>query len=266
MIERILNPVQLNQWYDTTAKAQYTKTLLFSSVFDIMNNVVCGSHHCVNAAFQASEEDKGVSITSLYNKLNGIEPETSAELVRYASAQVSPIIESLGGTAPAPLPGYRLKLLDGNCIEKTEHRLKELRTVSAGPLPGKSLVVYDPVQRLPIDVFPCEDGHAQERSLLKTVLLSIQANDVWVADRNFCTLGFTCGIDSKQACFIIREHKKYPWKPCGKEKCIGKVDTVQVYQQRIKVFDGSGKVHLFRRIRVSLKEETRDGDKEIFWL
>jgi hypothetical protein len=76
MIERVLNPVQLNQWYDTTAKAQYTKTLLFSSVFDIMNNVVCGSHHRVNAAFQASEGNIGVSITSLYNKLNGIVPET----------------------------------------------------------------------------------------------------------------------------------------------------------------------------------------------
>jgi len=106
-------------------------------------------------------------------------------LVRYASAQVSQIIESLGGTNPAPLSGYRLKLLDGNCIEKTEYRIKELRTLSAGPLPGKSLVVYDPVLRLPIDVFACEDGHAQERSLPKTVLSTIQANNAWVADRNF---------------------------------------------------------------------------------
>ena len=264
MIERVFSPDQLNQWFDTTAKAQYTKSLLFSSVFDIMSQVVCGSHRCVNAAFQASEEDIGVSITSFYNKLNGIEAETSAALVRYASAQVSPIIESLGGTNPAPLPGYRLKLLDGNCIEKTQHRIKELRTLSAGPLPGKSLVVYDPVLRLPIDVFPCEDGHAQERSLLKTVLSTIQANDAWVADRNFCTLEFTCGIDSKQAYFIIREHKKYPWQTCGKEKYIGAVDTGKVYQQRIKVIDGSGKEHIFRRIRVSLKTQTRDGDKEIF--
>ncbi|RZB31085.1 MAG: hypothetical protein SRB1_01837 [Desulfobacteraceae bacterium Eth-SRB1] len=68
----------------------------------------------------------------------------------------------------------RLKLLDGNCIEKSQHRIEELRFISSGPLPGKSLVVYDPVLRLPIDVFPCEDGHAQERSLLKTVLLTIE--------------------------------------------------------------------------------------------
>lgn len=264
MVERVLNPDQLNEWFDSTANSQYTKELLFSSVFDILSQVVCGSRRSVNAAYQASQEEIGVSITSLYNKLNGIEPETSAELVRYASAQISPIIEKLGGTNPDPLPGYRVKLLDGNCIEKSEHRIKELRTLSAGPLPGKSLVVYDPVQRLPIDVFPCEDGHAQERSLFEAVLRTIQANDVWVADRNFCTLGFTCGIADILAFFIIREHKKYPGQPFGDEEYIGKVDTGKVYQQQILVVDGSGKQHIFRRIRVSLKAQTRDGDKEIF--
>ena len=31
MMERLLNPEQLDQWFDETAKAQYTKDLLFSS-------------------------------------------------------------------------------------------------------------------------------------------------------------------------------------------------------------------------------------------
>jgi hypothetical protein len=63
--------------------------------------------------------------------------------------------------------------------------------IAAGPLPGKSLVVYDPVLRLPIDVFLFVDGHAQERSLLKIILTTIENNDAWVADRNFCTVEFT---------------------------------------------------------------------------
>jgi IS4 transposase len=263
MVERVLNPDQINKWFDTTAKEQYTKDLMFSSVVDIMSQVVCGSRSSVSAAYQAAKEEVGVSIASVYNKLNGIEPQTSAELVRFASRQVVPIIEALGGTNPAPLPGYRMKLLDGNCIEKSEHRLKELRDLAAGPLPGKSLVVYDPVLRLPIDVFPCEDGHAQERSLLTAVLTTVEANDVWMADRNFCTVEFTCKIDSKDAYFIIREHKNYPWQPCGKEKYIGKIDTGKVYERLIKVIDGSGKEHLLRRIRLSLKTPTRDEDKEI---
>ena len=43
MMERALYPEKLDQWFDATAKEQYTKDLLFSSVFDVMSHVVCGS-------------------------------------------------------------------------------------------------------------------------------------------------------------------------------------------------------------------------------
>ena len=228
MMERVLNPEQLDQWFEKSAQKQYTKELLFSTVFDIMSQVVQGSHRSVHAAYQASKEDICVSITSVYNKLNGIETETSAQLVRYAAAQTDPIIKKLNGQNPELLPGLRVKLLDGNCVEKSHHRIKELRSLSAGPLPGKSLVVYDPAMRLPIDVFPCEDGHSQERSLLKDVLSTIDAKDVWIADRNFCTLDFTCSIASKKAYFAIREHKNYPFQLTGKEKYIGKTETGKI--------------------------------------
>jgi len=264
MMERVLNPSQLDQWFNETAEQQYTKDLMFSTVFDVMSQVVCGSRNSVHAAYQASTEDIDVSITSLYNKLNGIETNTSAELVRYAAQQVEPVIRKLGGTIRSPLPGLRIKLLDGNCIEKSQHRIEELRCISAGPLPGKSLVVYDPVLRLPIDVFPCEDGHAQERSLFKTVLRTIEIADAWIADRNFCTVEFTCGIAAQGAFFAIREHKKYPRQLLGKEKYIGKIETGKVYEQRISVVDDAGREYKFRRIRVSLKKETRDGDTDIF--
>jgi len=264
MIERVLNPDLMDEWFETTANEQYTKDLLFSTVFDLMIKVVSGSHNSVHAAYQALEEDIGVSITSVYSKLNGIEPSTSAELVRYATAQVEPIISKLGGTARSPLPGKRIKLLDGNCIEKSQHRIKETRSSSAGPLPGKSLVVYDPMLRLPIDVFPCEDGHTQERLLLKAVYPTIEAGDVWIADRNFCIVEFTCKIASQGAFFAIREHKKYPFELLGKEKNIGKTDTGKVYEQPILVRDNSGQEYKFRRIRIRLKKQTRDGDTDIF--
>jgi IS4 transposase len=265
MLERVMNPDQLDEWFDTTAKEQYTKELLFSTVFDLMSLVVQGSQPTVHAAFQASKEDIVVSVKSVYNKLNGIEPEISAELVRYAVGQMEPIILKLLGKKQRPLlPGKRIKQLDGNCIEKSHHRIEELRFISGGPLPGKSLVVYDPELHLPIDVFPCEDGHAQERSLLKTVLETIDSDDVWVADRNFCVVEFTCGINKRSAWFVIREHGKYPFDVIGKWKYIGKVETGSVYEQPIVVRDAAGKEHTFRRIRVKLKKETRDGDIEIF--
>ena len=104
MIERVLNPAQLDRWFDATANAQYTRALLFSTIFDIMSQVVCGGWSSVHAAYQASRQEISVSIASVYNKLNGIEPETSAELVRYAAGRIAPIIEELGGTVPEPLP------------------------------------------------------------------------------------------------------------------------------------------------------------------
>lgn len=263
MMERILNPAQLNEWFENTAQEQYTRELLFSSVFDIMSQVVCGVHSSVHAAHQASKEEISVSVTSVYNKLNGIEANTSAELVRYAAGEAKPLIEGLGGTIESLLPGFRVKLLDGNCIEASEHRIKELRTLAAGALPGKSLVVYDPALRLPIDVFPCEDGHAQERSLLGDVLPTVEMNDLWICDRNFCVRSFLFGIALRNGFFAIRQHANLPWTSIGKETFVGRIDGTKVFEQPILVVDESGNELKCRRIRILLKKETRDGDKEI---
>ncbi len=264
MMERVLNAEQLDQWFENCSQKQYTKDLLFSTVFDIMSQVVSGSRDSVHAAYQASKEDIGVSVKSLYNKLNGIELNTSAELVRYAAGAVTPVIKGLKGTRRSALAGYHIKLLDGNCIEASEHRIEELRSLSAGALPGKSLVVYDPVLGIPVDVFPCEDGHAQERSLLNKVLVTVKKGDLWVADRNFCVVEFTCAIDDKQAHLIFRQHGNLPYTVLGKERAVGKIETGKVFEQPIMVVDNSGQEHPFRRIRVLLEKATRDGDKEIF--
>ena len=100
-----------------------------------------------------------------------------------------------------------MKVLDGNCIAATEHRLQVLRTTAAGPLPGKALVVYDPAVEMAIDVFPCEDGHAQERALLGEVVPTVQAGDLWIMDRNFCVRAFLAGIEARAGTFLCRYHK-----------------------------------------------------------
>jgi hypothetical protein len=45
-------------------------------------------------------------------------------------------------------------------------RIAGLRPVRSAALPGRSLVVYDPDSGLVVDVLPCEDGHAGERTLV----------------------------------------------------------------------------------------------------
>ena len=263
LMERVFCPAVLDDWFARTADRQYTRTLLFSTLFDLMSQVVCGLHASVGAAYQAAEASVGVSVQAVYEKLKHLEVMTSAALVRHTAATVIPVIQELGGPRPPVFPGYRLKILDGNCLAVTEHRLAALRTVAAGALPGKSLVVYEPALGLPTDVFPCEDGHAQERALLGAVLETVQAGDVWMADRNMCTRSFTCSLDDRWACFVIREHENYPWESAGPEVFAGHSETGAVYEQPITVTDEGGGRHTFRRIRLVLTTATRDGDFEL---
>jgi len=258
-LERVLGPDPLDLWYERTAKKQYTRTLLFSTVYDLMSQVVFRLQPSVHAAYRAQEAQVGTSVVSVYNKLQEIEPHTSAALVRYSAHQLAPLIEQLGGDREPWLHGYQVKIIDGNCLEASEHRLEVLRRVDAGALPGKSLVVYAPDQGLVRDVFPCEDGHAQERSLFDGVLKTVQAGDLWIADRNFCTRDFLCDIDKRGAGFIIREHQGLPFEIRTPLRPLGRVETGKIAEQRVRVVDRQGVAPTFRRLRIKLDQATRDG-------
>jgi hypothetical protein len=265
-LERVLGADQLDAWFTRTAQKQYTRTVLFSTVYDILSQVVFRIKPSVRAAYLDHEETVGASLISVYNKLNGVETHTSAALVRYSAAEFRPLITQLDGARAPWLPGYRVKILDGNCIEASERRLKVLREVQAGALPGKSLVVYEPAHGLVSEVFPCEDGHAQERSLLRQVLETVQAHDLWIQDRNFCTCAFLGAIDSRGAGFITRQHEGLPFEEVTTMRPVGRIETGQVAAPRVHVHDAQGETHLFRRIRVKLDQATRDGDRVLYRL
>jgi len=266
LLERTLSPNKLDAWFERTAVGQYTRELLFSTVFELMSWVVFKTFPSVNAAYKAQGGSIGVSVTSLYNKLNGIEPTTSAALVRDTAKEQAEIIEEMGGPCTPWLPGYRIQVLDGNCIEATEHRLEVLRNTNAGALPGKSLVVYDPLLEMATDVFPCEDGHAQERSLLAQVLPTVRANEVWIMDRNFCVRSFLLGIAGQEAYFVCREHKGLAFRVLSPLQMVGSTASGKVHEQRIEILDDEGKPHPYRRIQLTLKKATRDGETELFLL
>jgi hypothetical protein len=130
-------------------------------------------------------------------------------------------------------------------------------------LPGKSLVVYEPAHGLVSEVFLCEDGHAQERSMLAPVLETVQADDLWRQDRNVCPCAFLCEIDRRGAACITRQQKELPFEMRNAFRSVGRIETGHVAEQRVQVWDEQGGAHLFRRIRVKLDEATRDGDREL---
>jgi len=97
-------------------------------------------HPSVNAAHKAKATELNVSRGAVYQKLNGIELEVSAALVRETAGEVAQLIEQIGGHSFPLLEGYQVRILEGSVLAATEHRLGVLRSVAGAPLPGKSLV------------------------------------------------------------------------------------------------------------------------------
>lgn len=262
-MERAMSAEALDELFDVHAERQYTRELLFSAVVDLMSLAVCKVEPSVHAAYQAVRESLPVTVTSLYNKLNTTEPGIAASLAKHTAAQLEPVIAEMGGRLPDLVPGHRVRIIDGNHFKATERRLKVLRGSIAGPLPGQALVILDPALMLATEMIPCEDAHAQERSLTPEILDLVEEKDVWVADRNFCTAALLSGIASRSGFFVIRQHAKLHVEELSPLRPAGKTDTAEVSEQRVTITSPDGEPIAVRRIVLTLREPTRDGDGQM---
>ena len=264
VLERLLDAQRLDDLFARTAERQYTRELLFSTLVQMMSEVVLGVHPSVHAAYKANREAIGVSTTALYHKLDRVEPGVSAALVRDSAELAEPVVKALGASHPRWIPGYQIKVLDGNHLAATAHRLKELRGTWAAPLPGQALVVLDQQRMLITDVMLSEDGHAQERRLIPAVLDRVEADQLWIEDRNFCTLGLMFGMDQRDAVFVVRQHAQLQGELLGRAKRTGTTRSGPVYEQAMLVRDPTtGETMRIRRITIQLRVPTRDGVTEL---
>jgi hypothetical protein len=263
LLERILSMEQLNACFARASNKQYTRALLFSSVFELMSLVVFKAFSSIHVAYQAQKGQIGVSLTSVYNKLNGLEPAILTALVRDTAEEMAALIRQLNGTCQPLLPGYRALIMDGNCLAATDRRLAVVRDQSGGPLPGKSLVVYDPALEMVIDVFPCTDGHEQERTIAQQLLPRVQARDVLIMDRHFCVRRFLADMASRGGYFICRHHKQVVYQALGAQQEFGACETGTVSEQWIEVAIGQAVPATWRAVTLKLYKPTRDGDREI---
>ena len=263
IMERIFEPTALDALFEAHAVKQYTRELLFSNVVSLMSLVVNGIHPSVSAAYKALEKDLGVSRPALYGKLNGMELDVSQALVRYSASNLEPLICELKVNTTPLLRGYEIKIADGNHLSGTEHRLKVLRNNLAKALPGKSIAVLDPQKMLVTDIFLHQDGHAQERTMLPRLLETVQAQQVWIADRNFCTRQFLFGIIQRSGDFIIRQHKSLPVQEISELEKIGETETGEVFEQQVQITDSHSLILQLRRVVIMLNKPTRHGDKEV---
>jgi IS4 transposase len=260
VLENILSENRLNAIFEDMAKVQYTRELAFASVVRLMSQVVLRIHPSVHAAYREQARELDITAKSVYDKLNGVEPAVSREVVRRTAREMELVIRTMDGELPGLLPGFRIRILDGNHLAGTDRRLKLLRGQGGAALPGQALAVLDPALKLIVDLFPCEDAHRQERALLSQVLEIVEAGDLWIEDRNFCTNRFLFGIARKKAAFLVRQHAGLPWEALEEPVYVGESETGRVFEQRVKLIHTDGEELVVRRIMIELHQPTRDGE------
>jgi IS4 transposase len=268
-MEWMLDEATLEELFQHHAGEQYTRELTIAALVGLLIQVSAGTRSSMFAAYKADQASDKPTITTshqaVYGKLGRIALGVSEAVVRYSAERCGQLLALMPRARAEPLPGYRLRVLDGNVLAGSEHRLTPLRRWLNACLPGKSLVIYEPGLGLVTDVVLCEDAYTQERALVTQILPRLQALDLLVADRNFCTTRFAFGVSGRQASMIVRQHRRsLPCQAVSKLKKCGATERGTVYEQRVQVTDPeTGETLTLRRIEVRLLEKTRDGDRTI---
>ncbi|MGX2040102.1 hypothetical protein ACWJKU_08200 [Methylocaldum sp. MU1018] len=123
LLERYFAAERLEALFEAHAREQYTRDLLFSTVCDRLLSVVLRVYPSTHAAYQDRRPELNVSVVALYDKLKGIEVAVSAARVRETARDLSDLLDALDVQPEPWLPGYAVRILDGNCLEASEKRL-----------------------------------------------------------------------------------------------------------------------------------------------
>lgn len=260
VLEQAVPAEWVDKVFDDHRQRQYSRELLFSNVVELMSLVSLGLRPSLHAAARKME-GLSVSLAALYDKVNRTEPELLRALISGSAERLEPTIKTLGHSSI--LPGWQLRVVDGNHLPSTQKRLGPLRTERGAARPGFSVVAYDPDLDLVVDIQPCEDAHASERVSVLPLLARASAGQLWMADRLYCTLPVLQACEDTGASFIVRQPSKHPrlmresdWQESGS------VDSGTVREQLIEVKGG----RRWRRIELSLQTANDSGDLVMwFW-
>jgi hypothetical protein len=103
-MENAISAELLDAVFESTAKRQRCRELLFSSVVDVLGLVVAETRKSVNEAYQAERERFTVSLAAVYQKLQKVETQVSRQMVRQTAARMTEVVGALGHRHPPLLP------------------------------------------------------------------------------------------------------------------------------------------------------------------
>lgn len=248
----------LNDLFDDSSLANYSRQFLFSDLVAVLTGVVFSTHPSVRRSFLNSPTTQARgTLKCFYEKLQRVEPATNRTFVRATASKVSDIWGNSPLPHPEPIPGYRLKIIDGNHLEATQNRLDGQ---SAAALPGQALAILGHASGLVLDVLPWEDAHANEKEVLAAYQLDLSEPDVVVADRQFCANTVMNLLNAQKAKFIIRHNASVGVHVVKERRSCGKTPTGQVFESRVRYAQTN---RVLRCVEVELDKPTRNGEKVI---
>jgi len=260
ILEQAVPAAWVDQVFEEQRQRQYPRELLFSTIVELMSLVSLGLRPSLHAAARQMEH-LPVTLAALYDKVSRTEPALLRALVTGSAERLAPTIEELGYSAV--LPGWQLRVVDGNHLPSTEKRLGALRRERGAARPGFSVVVYDPDLDQIVDLQPCEDAYASERVGVLPLLARASEGQLWMADRLYCTLPVMQACEEASASFIIRQPSKHPrliQESDWQEPVPVEAGTVR--EQTIELNGG----HRWRRVELNLQTATESGDSVMwFW-
>ena len=261
-LDWIIDGTPLDQLFREVAEGQYEREFALSHFVQVMLDVACGFRPTPRAAFLRRDFQRVASLSAFYRKLGRMELGVTEDVVRRTAQRARQLLVASDALAPEPIPGYAARILDGNVLAGTEHRIVPLRTTWSAGLPGMSLAVYEPASGLILDLILEENAHSQERALFDRV--AVAPGPLWVMDRNFCVRALLFRIARAAAFFLVRWHRSpLPFRATSRLRPRGRCATGRICEQTIAVEDGDGVVHPLRRIVLGLDRPTREGETEV---
>lgn len=116
-------------WIDWVLEAhqqrQYPRELLFSSVVELMLVVTLGLRPSLHAAARNLAQRLQILLAALYVKVQRIEPAVLRALLQASAERLIPLAQGL--PVRASLPGWQLRVFDGNHLPASDKRLAPLR-------------------------------------------------------------------------------------------------------------------------------------------
>jgi Transposase DDE domain len=263
-LDWMIQRTSIDPLLEEVAQGQYDREFLLGHFVEVMADVACGFRSSPRSAFLKRQFDQIASLSAFYSKLSRMEPAVPAAIVGQTANRARELIVAAGGLLPEPIPGYSARILDGNVLAGTDHRIDELRSTRAATLPGKSLAIYEPISGLVRDVILEENAHTQERALLDQVV--VEPGQLWIMDRNFCVRTFLFRILRSGAFFLVRRHAScLPFEEIKPLRSVARCDAGDIFEQPIWVDDPDceGQRYRLRRIVLRLDHPTREGETEI---